>query len=132
MPFEELSHTADLSLRVSANSVSELFIESARGMNALAGVQPAQSPIYHRSFTASAPDLESLLVAFLSELVFYYEGEHLVFEDFSMDLEMPRLTIEMSGVPFLSIDKTIKAVTFHDLKVLQNVDGFQVVIVFDV
>ncbi|MDP2989694.1 MAG: archease [Kiritimatiellota bacterium] len=66
MPFEELFHTADWSLRVWAADMAGLFVDTAGGMNALAGTKLAEKPRVKRTFTASAPDAESLLVAFLS------------------------------------------------------------------
>jgi SHS2 domain-containing protein len=82
MGFEEISHTADWSVRVWAQDLPSLFAESARAMNSLAGTVTGQSPLVKRTFKSEGPDIESLLVAFLSELVYYQEQENLAFQRF--------------------------------------------------
>jgi SHS2 domain-containing protein len=130
--FKELSHTADWAMRVWAGSLTELFVEAARGMNALSGIKPAPGPRVSRAFEAEAPDEESLLVEFLSELVWAAEQENLVFDNFQAALTGSNLKVIMSGTPIFSINKSIKAVTYHNLKITKTELGFQVEIVFDV
>ena len=132
MPFEELPHTADWALRVWAPSLEGLFSEAARGMNSLSGAQPAPGAPLIQVFSAKAPDPESLLVLFLSELVYAAEQEHLVFDTFKIELNGSELNVNMSGVPLLSLNKSIKAVTYHNLQIRQTKVGFEVDIVFDV
>ncbi len=130
--FEELSHSADWQMRVWAKSLPALFAEAARGMNALAGVKPSPGPRVRRDFETEAPDAESLLVAFLSELVWAAEQENLVFDTFKVVLKDSRLNVRMTGSQILSVNKSIKAVTYHNLQIRKTDDGFQVEIVFDV
>ena len=132
MPFEELPHTADWALRVWAGSLPELFVEAARGMIALSGAQAGPGTRLTRTFEAEAPDLESLLVLFLSELVYAAEQEHLLFDAFEMELKGNRLKASMSGAPLLTSNKSIKAVTYHNLQIRTTAAGFEVDIVFDV
>jgi SHS2 domain-containing protein len=129
---EELPHTADWAIHVWAGSLPALFTEAARGMNALLGVKPGSGTRVSRTFLAEAPDVESLLVTFLSELVWAVEQENLVFDTFKVVLKGPKLKVIMSGVPILSLNKSIKAVTYHNLQIRRTEDGFQVEIVFDV
>ncbi|MGB8981676.1 MAG: archease [Anaerolineales bacterium] len=133
MGFEEISHTADWSVRVWAQDLPALFAEAARAMNALSGIVTDKGPRLRRSFEAEGPDAESLLVAFLSELVYYQEQDHgLAFERFEAAVEEARLKVEMEGAQIISIDKAIKAVTYHNMKVEKTSRGLEVVIVFDV
>jgi SHS2 domain-containing protein len=132
MPFEELPHTADWALHIWAADLPALFIEAARGMNTLSGAQPAPGPRLHRVFAAEAPDNESLLVLFLSELVYTAEQEHLVFNEFEIELNGPGFKVSMFGSPLLSLNKSIKAVTYHNLQIQQTASGYTVDIVFDV
>ena len=130
--FEELSHTADWAMRVWTGSLPVLFAEAARGMNTLSGTQPAPGSRVSRAFETQAPDMESLLVAFLSELVWAVEQENLVFDTFEVVLKRSKLKVKMSGAPILSLNKSIKAVTYHNLQISKTEAGFQVEIVFDV
>ena len=132
MGFKEIPHTADWSLLVWAGDLPELFAEAARGMNFLAGVRLAPGPRTPRTFESAAPDPESLLVAFLSELVFAAEQEHLAFDEFKIQIAGTRLKVEMSGAPILSLNKAIKAVTYHNLQIRPTGRGCEVEIVFDV
>jgi SHS2 domain-containing protein len=130
--FEELPHTADWQIRVWAPNLPALFAEAARGMNALTGARPAPGPRVTRTFEVEASDTETLLVAFLSELVWATEQENLVFDVFKLVFEGPRLKVKMSGSHLHSIIKTIKAITYHNLQIQKMGTGFQVEIVFDV
>ena len=132
MGFEEKAHTADWALRVWAKSLPALFAEAARGMYALSGANQAEGSKVKHTFKVEAPDSESLLVAFLSELVYAVEQEHLIFDEFDVQVEGIKLKVEMSGAPILSLAKAIKAVTYHNLQIQQTARGYEVEIVFDV
>ena len=132
MGFEEIAHTADWSVHVWGQDLPSLFAESARAMNALSGTVIAQGPRVRRTFEAEGPDTESLLVAFLSELVYYQEQENLAFDIFQFEVQSERLKVEMTGGQIASADKAIKAVTYHNMKIEKTSRGDEVVIVFDV
>lgn len=146
MGFEEISHTADWSARVWAQDLPSLFAEAARAMNSLAGTAIDNDAHVKRTFEAEAPDAESLLVAFLSELVYYQEQENLAFEVFELEVKSTALTVaawrhvpkgqklkvKMEGGQIASVDKAIKAVTYHNLKIEKTNEGFETTIVFDV
>ena len=132
MGFEEISHTADWSVRVWAPDLPSLFVESARAMNSLSGTRIGNDARITRTFTCEAPDAESLLVAFLSELVYYQEQESLAFDRFRLEVKSKKLKSEMEGAPIDSVDKTIKAVTYHNLQIKETGQGFETTIVFDV
>jgi SHS2 domain-containing protein len=132
MPYEILPHTADWALHVEAGELSELFAEAARGMNFLSGIHLADGERLRRGFEAHAEDKETLLVSFLSELVYAIEQEGLGFDEFTVDLQPPWLRVDMTGAAIAAIDKAIKAVTYHNLAIRQTDGGYEVDIVFDV
>ena len=132
MPYEEIPHTADWSIRVWAEDLPRLLAESARGMYWLAGAKLVERPRVKRRYETEGTDRESLLVAFLSELVYYAEQEYTGFDDFDIRIKDGRLKVEMGGAPLKSLDKAIKAVTWHNLKINETVRGLEVQIVFDV
>jgi SHS2 domain-containing protein len=132
MPFQEIQHTADWSMHVWAESLPALFVDSARGMNSLAGVRLSDTPRIHREFSIRATDTESLLVAFLSELVYYTDKENVAFDTFNVEINGDRIAVEMKGAPLMWINKAIKAVTYHRMAVRQTMRGFEVELVFDV
>lgn len=130
--FEEVQHTADWALRVWAPERSELFRQAALGMNALMGLRLQDGPERRVEFHLSAEDDESLLVSFLNEVLFYLEIDRIGFEDFPVKLNNSRLDAELWGKPIRSIEKPIKAVTFHNLVVRRGEDGLEARLVFDV
>jgi SHS2 domain-containing protein len=161
MGFEEIAHTADWALHVWADNLEGLFAEAAHGMNALSGANLVEGPKVKRSFEAESPDAESLLVAFLSELVYYAEKENLAFDHYNVQTACPAcasaalawppgqagtgehgegfkqlnvrtLKVEMEGGKIVSLNKSIKAVTYHNLQIRQTARGYEVEIVFDV
>jgi SHS2 domain-containing protein len=132
MGFEEISHTADWSVRVWAEDLPSLFAQSAQAMNALAGTRVAQGPRLKRIFETEGPDAESLLVSFLSELVYYQEQENLAFDTFDLTIGDQALKAGMEGGQIESVDKAIKAVTYHNLKITETDRGLEATIVFDV
>ncbi len=71
-------------------------------------------------------------MAFLSNLVYLMEFERMAFDQFSVQLRSGRVSARMKGASILSITKAIKAVTFHNLKIVQSDRGYEVEIVFDV
>jgi SHS2 domain-containing protein len=132
MGFEEIQHTADWSLHVWANDLPSLFVESAQGMNWLAGARQAQGPKVKREYEFEAADAESLLVSFLTELVYAQEQENLMFELFDVEFSGNRIHVNMEGAHTEYLGKAIKAVTYHNLKIVKTENGFETTIVFDV
>jgi SHS2 domain-containing protein len=132
MPFEEMRHTADCSIRVWAADLPTLFSEAAVGMYALSGVILADSPRIHKEFITHSPDPENLLVAFLSELIFLAEQEFIAFDHFSILIDGDQLRANMTGAPIKSIKKSIKAATYHNLQIHRTDRGAETEIVFDV
>jgi SHS2 domain-containing protein len=132
MGFEEISHTADWSARIWAEDLPSLFVEAARAMNSLSGTAIGNGPRVTRTFDAEAPDAESLLVAFLSELLYLQEQKDLTFDQFDLRVAGQWLKVEMEGAQIASSEKAIKAVTYHNLRIEKTNEGFEVTIVFDV
>jgi SHS2 domain-containing protein len=132
MGYEELHHTADWSVRVWAEDLPQLFAESARAMNALSGLEIRPGTRVQRTFESSGPDPETLLVSFLSELIYLQEQDHLGFDQFEFGMLEAALSLTMEGGPVLRIEKAIKAVTWHEMHIERTSRGLESVIIFDV
>lgn len=130
--FRVINHIADWQIEVWAPDLSSLFVQAANGMYALSGLQVTKKQKIKRSFALEYHDTERLLVSFLNELLFYIENEHLGFYDFLLNFTDQSLLVNMMGSKTSSLKKEIKAVTFHNLKIIKDVNGFKVKIVFDV
>jgi SHS2 domain-containing protein len=130
---EEIEHTADWAIRVSGRSLEELFINAALGMAALMAELDAVQPTIERHVELEGFDPESLLVAWLSELLWFNEDTNAVFVRFDIATLTPtRLSATVWGGVAPSQWKLIKAVTFHNLNITATDDGYEVTVVFDV
>jgi SHS2 domain-containing protein len=130
--FRELEHAADWELEVWAPDMPALLEVAARGMYHLLGMSLAPGPRASRRIVLSAADRESLLVDFLSELLFLSESEGVAFDVIGVALDGVRLDAELSGAPVASQSREIKAVTYHGLQVVEIDRGLTARVVFDV
>ena len=130
--YRELSHTADWQLEAWGPDLAALLEQSAHGMCEMAGVQLAPGPRQNIKFTLTAWDVEGLLVKFLGELLYWQEQFHLGFDTFDLKVSGNTLEAQLSGTPVVTIEKQIKAVTYHDLAIRKTERGLEVRVVFDV
>ncbi len=130
--FTEIEHTADWALKVWAPDLSQLFVLAAQGMYWLTELSLLPEPRCERRIELEGVDAESLLVSFLSELLFFGETEALGFDEFEVDLQDTHLSARVRGGPIAEQKKEIKAVTYHNLVIEPTPRGVQTTIVFDV
>ena len=130
--YREVEHTADWELHVWAEDLPALLETAARGMYALSGTRLAPGPRVSREFEIPFTDRETLLVDFLSELLFYGEDGGLAFDACDLQFDGSTLKVRAEGAPIQSQDKEIKAVTYHRLQIRSTGRGLEANIVFDV
>ena len=130
--FETFDHTADLGLRVDADSLSELFAEAAVGLTSLivADVGTVESS-QQRTFEVSSPDLEYLYFDWLSELLYLFESDGWLTANASVEISGNSLRGVVRGETFCETrhrrSHEVKAITYHELSVLPTErDGGQV------
>jgi SHS2 domain-containing protein len=135
MSFEEISHTADIKIRVRAPTIEALFSET---FNALMQVMygTARKGGIIKEIKVESPDNESLLLDFLSEVLFVSEVESLVFFTTSISIHGSRLTAELSGEPFDPIRHSggseVKGISYSGLSITHDANGYMLDIIFDV
>ncbi|MBW4493030.1 MAG: archease [Oscillatoria princeps RMCB-10] len=131
--FEEIDHTADWAYRIWGPNLEELFIQGALGLFALAGADLEPEPVVVRELQLRGVDSESLLVAWLNELLYLQESEGLGFNQFDIGhLDRHSLHVRVTGAPVRSWLKFIKAVTYHDLSIRTGEAGLEATLVIDV
>ena len=131
--FEEIEHTADWAYRVRGKNLGELFIQAAWGLYALVEMQLAPAPKTTRLIQLKGIDRESLLVAWLNELLYFHESEGLGFEGLEIEhLDEISLQAKVTGAPTQQWLKDIKAVTYHNLAIRETESGLEVTLVLDV
>jgi SHS2 domain-containing protein len=130
--YREIPHTADWALQVWAPDLAELFTQSATGMYWLMETNLDGADRDQRTIQLEAADAESLLVAFLNELLYLGESEGLGVDRCEIAIAEPRLSAVLHAAPIAEQKKEIKAVTFHNLRINQTPRGYETTIVFDV
>jgi SHS2 domain-containing protein len=130
--YREIEHTADWELHVWAPDLIRLLITAAQGMYTLSHTMLAAVPQERRDFELPFVDRESLLVDFLSELLFFGEEEGIAFDTYQLEFNGSSLKVQARGAPIQDQAKEIKAVTYHGLQIRETERGLEVNIVFDV
>ncbi len=135
--FEILEHTADIGFRVRAQTLEELFASAAEALAAIAldldSVEPGES----YPLEAAGEDTESLLVNWLSEVLFLLDGRRLALREFHVRrLEGGRVAGEARGEPFDPARHharlVVKGVTWHQLQVERDTEGWQAQVFLDI
>lgn len=130
-----LDHTADTGIEAHATSLAGLIEALATGMFALVAEDLAGSHGTAR-IEVSADNETDLVYEALSELLYRSELDGLAFHRFEVALEDERkLKISATGARLDQLQLTgppIKAVTYHDMSVSQNSDGWHGRVYFDV
>jgi len=133
--FEILEHKADLKIRVFGKTKEELFENAMLGMFKAAKYETTkQLTTKRQKIEISSLDLPSLLVDFLSEVLYLVETKKLVFEkvEFKKFTEN-EIEANLIGKPLKRMGVHIKGVTYHDLDIHQEKDGtWQATVLFDI
>jgi SHS2 domain-containing protein len=133
--FEELGHTAEIGLRIQADAPEQLFACSARAMFSLLRVLPDTTrPAAQHHVTIDSIDGESLLVDWLSELLYLHETTGAIFANCAILRWTPtHLEAQVTGYPpSVPPAMHIKAVTYHQLMLQANADGWTAQVYFDI
>ncbi|MBN2111288.1 MAG: archease [Methanosarcinaceae archaeon] len=133
--FEYLEHTADARFRAYGKTIEEAFENAAYAMfNVMIDTDTVGKEI-SREIELSSEDLEGLLFNWLSELLFVFEVENLVFGRFIVDrLEQgedgchlyARAVGEDISLSKHMFDTEVKAATYNSMRVEQVADGWMI------
>ena len=129
-----VDHTADWAIRISAPDTAQLLMTAAAGMNSLLVDNPdALTAGISKKLEVRAQDLESLLVEWLNELLYWAEMDGLLFHKFEIhSVSETHINATCKGSRPDALLKHIKAVTYHDLKIERLDSGLGATVVFDV
>jgi SHS2 domain-containing protein len=134
---ELFEHTADLGLRVRAADLDTLFAEAAACLFSavledIGSVRPEQSMTVELAGT----DREFLLFDWLRALLLKFDEDHLVFGKFAVRVREDGLTGTAWGEPLDParhlLAHEVKAITYHELKVVRVGDGWLAEVIVDI
>lgn len=135
--FELIDHTADVGVKAYGKTLSEAFENAAKGMFAIITDNSEIESVGQYDIELEAPDLEQLLVDWLSELLYLNSARNQVFGFFKIELDEKnkKLNAKVFGEKFdfskHKIGAEIKAVTYHMLEV-KDKKPFHVQVLFDI
>lgn len=135
--YEVFEHTADLGLRILANSLEELFSEAGRGLFSLLVVNLDQAAsVRERTYQIAGDERDYLLFDWLNELLYTFERERLLLVQFDVRLDSAGLQAVCRGEPLdrerHELDHEIKAITYHGLKVEPAGSGWLAEVIVDI
>lgn len=133
MSYKILEHTADLKIQAQGKDLSEVFAEILKGM--FENCQPEfdeSSSLVKRRVQVKAENLESLLVNFLSEVVYLSDANNEAYFSADLAIEDNEVKGEIQGKKIKRFQTEIKAVTWHDLEIKKVGDRWQAIVLFDV
>ena len=130
--FEE--HTGEVLLRVVAPSLPQLFVEAGLALADLMAEQRAPSSRESAETVAiRASDREALLVEWLNELIFRAETQQKIYDHIHITrLSDNELRGQIRGAFPERLRTSVKAATFHRLKIQPEVNGYSATVVLDV
>ncbi len=134
--FEIINHTADVGIIAYGADMNQAFANAARALFSLITELDSVAEALYRDIELAAPDQESLLVAWLNELIYLFDTELIIFKRFDItELSHTQLKARGYGEKVDSAKHTlktgVKAATYHMLKVEQN-NGGKVQVLFDI
>jgi len=136
--FRFLDHTGDFAFEVWAKGLEGLFAQASLAVTEAMVDSASVRSLQSVEWSVKADFLEGLLVRQLTEILFLLETKALVFAEFEIhwkdDFELNCIARGEAFDPDRHGFKTaLKAVTYHQLKILQKEDGtFHAQVVLDV
>ena len=135
--FEILEHTADIGFRARGCTPGELFESAAE---ALVGIAVELDDITEREtypLAAQGEDYESLLVNWLSEVLYWLDGNRVAMRRFQIrEFSALRIIGEGFGEPCdparHRAKLIVKGVTYHQLKIGQDPGGWWAEVFLDI
>jgi SHS2 domain-containing protein len=135
--YELFEHTADLGLRVRAASLDTLVAEAAACLFSavledIGSIRPAQSV----TIELAGSDREFLLFDWLRELLLRFDADHMVFGQFEVSVREDGLTGVARGEPLDParhlLAHEVKAITYHELKVVRDGNEWLAEVIVDI
>ena len=135
--FEILEHPADIGFRAFGRTLPELFENAAYALLAIRADPEEVDPREEFPVGADGTDYESLLVGFLSEVLYLVDGKQIAFRRVRIDtLSETAIAATGLGEPHdparHHVKLIVKAVTYHQLRIERTTDGWSAQVYLDI
>ena len=132
MPYELIDHTGDIGVVAHAPTLEELYAECGRAMfDVLAGFGKPEATETDR-FEISAAEPADDLRDFLAELLYRWSVDRKMYVSFSVGQGELHAGWETWNPARHDLRTELKAVTYHQLLVERETDGWKAQVIFDV
>lgn len=135
MSFEEVSHTADVKIRACAPTLDALFSDACDALMQVMYGNSREGGI-QKEIEIDAADIESLILDFLSEVLFVSDVEGIVFSKVKVQIAGLHLHALLDGEPFdkrkHSVGTEVKGISYSGLSIGHDANGYMLDIIFDV
>jgi len=134
--FELVDHTGDLGVRVFGESLPQLFEQAAHALTMIL-TDPETIRIREtRKLELEAKTDEELLITWLNELVYLFDTKNLLFKTYDvLSVQDHRLEALVRGEIYVGdrhpIKTTVKAATYHQLKIEKHQGLWTAQVIFD-
>jgi SHS2 domain-containing protein len=136
-PFRILEHPADIGFEAFGGTCKEAFANAARALFHLMVDLDSIEPRAEVAVQLEGADLPSLLVNWLSELLYLHDAEGWLFSEFEVQrLDEHSLVAQARGERY---DRArhratlqVKAITYHQLKLEKTAEGWYAVVYVDI
>ena len=132
--YEIIDHTADIVVRTSAKTMDMAFENAAYALFDTMCEASTVKPMKIKKIELQAPDMEQLLVDWLSRLLFLCDVDDMLFSEFEVRITGTTLKARIKGEKLdaekHSLKNDVKAITYHMLEVDQKTNTIQVL--FDI
>lgn len=135
--FRILEHPADIGIEARGRSLKSAFRYAALGLLSIIVDPDSVDPAERRSAIVKGSDVENLLVKWLSEIIYLYDGEDFLVSEINIEnLSPTELEADLIG-EWVDVKKhrfkmDVKAITYHQLKVEERPDGYFVRVFLDI
>jgi len=137
LTYQIIDHTADLGIIVKGPDVKSLFILAAQAMTDLMVKGDISKKIATRDVLIEGEDFPDLMVRWLGEILYLFEGENFIVHSIEIKSISPiqlKSTLSLTGFEpeYHEVLREIKAVTYHQISVDKTEDGWEARVIFDI
>lgn len=134
--FTILGHPSDLGIEATGGTMADAFASAAAGMMSVIVDPSTVNAVEQRSVHVTASDIEQLLVRWLSEILYLYDGARFIAGRFDIrELNATALDAVLHGeVLDLARHHTrldVKAVTYHQV-LIEQTEGARIRVYLDI
>ena len=132
--YEVLEHKADLKIRAFGKTKEELFLNMLKGMASVFGAEIKDRKQKTRRIKVKSLNLETLLVDFLSEVLYLSHVNREIYYDIKLKtFNNKEIEGKLIGHKVERFGEDIKGVTYHDLYISKKKNGlWETTVIFDI